>query len=41
MPYKGLILDRFKMLVKLCEETEPDINPSIIQLFNFGVQSYS
>ena len=33
MPYKGLILDRFKMLVKLCEETEPDINPSVKQLF--------
>ena len=32
MPYKGLILDRFEMLVKLCEETEPDI-PSERHLF--------
>ena len=32
MPYKGLILDRFEMLVKLCEETEPDI-PSERYLF--------
>ena len=32
MPYKGLILDRFKMLIKLCEETEPDI-PSERHLF--------
>ena len=32
MPYKGLILDRFEMLVKLCEETEPDI-PSDRHLF--------
>jgi ribosomal protein L7/L12 len=33
LAYKGLILERFEMLVKLCEETEPDINPSIKQLF--------
>jgi hypothetical protein len=25
MSYKGLILDRFEMLVKLCVKTEPDI----------------
>ena len=33
MPYKGLILERFEMLVKLCEETEPDI-PNEKHLFS-------
>ena len=32
MPYKGLILERLEMLVKLCEETEPD-KPSEKYLF--------
>ena len=32
MPYKGLILERLEMLVKLCEKTEPDI-PSEKHLF--------
>jgi len=33
MPYKGLILERFEMLVKLCEETEPNV-PSEKHLFS-------
>jgi len=32
LAYKGLILERLEMLVKLCEETEPD-NPSEKYLF--------
>ena len=33
MAYKGLILERLEMLVKLCEETEPD-NPPEKYLFS-------